>query len=136
MLNKTILMGRLTHDPELKKTPNDVSVATFTLAVERDYGKKDEKRETDFLDIVAWRHTADFVSKYFTKGQLVAIEGRIQTRTYEDKEQKKRKVWEIIADSVHFAESKKNGGDTSADSAPPDFNPFAGAAENDDELPF
>ena len=108
MLNTAILMGRLTADPELRHTPNNIPVTTFTLAVERSYAKSGEQRQADFIDIVAWRHTAEFVSRYFRKGQLVAVEGSIQTRTYTDKEGKKRKAFEIIADQVYFAESKKS----------------------------
>ena len=108
MLNTAILMGRLTADPELRHTPNDIPVITFTLAVERSYAKSGEQRQADFIDIVAWRYTAEFVSRYFQKGQLVAIRGSIQTRTYTDKEGKKRKAFEIIADQVHFAEGKRD----------------------------
>ena len=84
MLNKVILMGRLTKDPELRNTPNGVSVASFTLAVDRDYARQGEERKTDFINIVAWRNTADFVSKYFTKGQLVAVCGKLQVRSWDD----------------------------------------------------
>lgn len=110
MLNKAILMGRLTDNPELRRTPTDVTVTTFTLAVNRSYVKRDAERQTDFIDIVAWRQTAEFVCKYFKKGQLVAVEGSIQTRSYEDKNGVKRKVVEIVADAVHFCESKSQSG--------------------------
>ncbi len=96
MLNTAILMGRLTADPELRHTPNDIPVITFTLAVERSYAKSGEQRQADFIDIVAWRYTAEFVSRYFQKGQLVAIRGSIQTRTYTDKEGKKRRQADFI----------------------------------------
>lgn len=105
MLNKVILMGRLTKEPELRTTQSGVAVASFTLAVDRDY-KKDE---TDFINIVAWRGTAEFVSKWFTKGQLVAVSGRLQVRTYEDSDGKKRTATEVVADECFFAESKRNG---------------------------
>lgn len=107
MINHTILMGRLTHSPELKHTPSDVAVVKFTLAVDRGYAKNSEDKVTDFIDIVAWRNTAEFVCKYFKKGQLVAVEGSIQTRNYEDRDGNKRKAFEIVASQVHFAESKK-----------------------------
>ena len=108
MLNNVALMGRLTADPELRHTPNGTAVVTFTLAVGRSYAKAGTDRATDFIDIVAWRGTAEFVAKYFTKGQLVAIEGSIQTRTYQDKEGKNRKVFEVVANNVHFAESRRD----------------------------
>lgn len=106
MLNCAILMGRLTADPELRQTPNGISVVTFTLAVNRNFGAKGAERQTDFIDIVAWRSTAEFVSRYFRKGQLVAVEGSIQTRTYQDKQGNNRKAFEVVANQVHFAESK------------------------------
>ena len=104
MLNRAILMGRLTADPELRQTPNGVSVASFTLAVNRNYSKN-AQQQTDFIDIVAWRQTAEFVSRYFRKGQLVAVDGRIETRSYTDRNGVNRKAFEIVADQVHFAES-------------------------------
>lgn len=108
MLNVVTLVGRLTADPELRHTPNNIAVTSFNIAVGRSYSKAGEDRQTDFIDVVAWRSTAEFVSKYFKKGQLIAVEGSIQTRMYEDKEGKKRKVFEVIANSVHFIESKKS----------------------------
>ena len=105
MLNRTILMGRLTADPELKKTPNGISVTAFTLAVQRNY----QKEQTDFINIVAWRQTAEFVSRYFTKGQLIALEGAIQTRSYTDKNGNNRTAFEVVAEHVYFAESRKEG---------------------------
>ncbi len=108
MLNVAVLMGRLVADPELRHTANDVSVTSFTLAVDRSYVKSGTDRQVDFVDIVAWRSTADFVCKYFRKGQLVAVQGSIQTRSYTDKDGNKRKAFEIVADNVHFAESKRD----------------------------
>ncbi|HIZ55533.1 MAG TPA: single-stranded DNA-binding protein [Firmicutes bacterium] len=109
MLNRAILMGRLVADPELKQTPNGISVTSFRLAVERNYAPKDGgQRTADFIDIVAWRQTAEFVCRYFQKGQLVAVEGSIQTRAYEDKNGNKRTAVEVVADQVYFAESKKS----------------------------
>ncbi|UZT83200.1 single-stranded DNA-binding protein [Caproicibacterium sp. BJN0003] len=108
MLNVAVLMGRLTADPELRHTSNDIAVTSFTLAVDRSYVKSGAERATDFIDIVAWRNTADFVCKYFRKGQLVAVQGAIQTRSYTDRDGNKRKAFEIVADNVHFAESKRD----------------------------
>ena len=108
MINTAILMGRLTADPELRHTPNNVPVTSFTLAVNRSYAKSGSERQTDFIDIVAWRSTAEFVSTYFSKGQLVAVEGSIQTRTYQDKDGNNRKAVEIVANNVHFAEPKRD----------------------------
>lgn len=105
MLNNVVLMGRLTKDPELKQTPQGVSVATFSLAVDRNYGKTEEK-QTDFINITAWRSTADFVAKYFTKGQLVAVRGRLQTRQWQDQSGQKRYATDVVAEEVFFAESK------------------------------
>lgn len=105
MLNKAILMGRLTADPEMRSTPSGKKVCSFTLAVNRP-GKD---AGTDWIDIVAWEKTAEFVCKYFTKGQLVAVAGRIQTRSWEDNGGNKRKTTEVVAEEVHFAEAKKDG---------------------------
>ena len=111
MLNVAILMGRLVADPEIRHTPNDIAVTSFTIAVDRSYVKSGAERQADFIDIVAWRATAEFVCKYFRKGQMIAVQGSIQTRSYTDKDGNKRKAFEIVADNVHFADSKR---DTSA----------------------
>ncbi len=108
MLNVAVLMGRLVADPELRHTANDVAVTSFTLAVDRSYVKAGADRQADFIDVVAWRNTAEFVCKYFRKGQLMAVQGSIQTRTYTDSQGNKRKAFEIVADNVHFAESKRD----------------------------
>ncbi len=108
MLNTVILMGRLTADPELRHTPTNVPVTRFTLAVNRDYVKQGAERVTDFIDIVAWRSTAEFVNKYFHKGQLVAVQGSLQTRTYTDRDGNNRKVFEVVADNVYFAEPRRD----------------------------
>lgn len=129
MLNNVVLMGRLTKDPELKQTPQGVSVANFTLAVERNYSKGEEK-QTDFINIIAWRNTADFVSKYFTKGQLVAVRGRLQTRTWQDQNGQKRYATDVVADEVFFAESKGKAEQT-------DENPIMeGFSVSNEHLPF
>ena len=104
MLNRIILMGRLTRDPELKYTPQNVPVCTITLAVERAFARQGEQRETDFIDVVCWRNTAEFVSKYFRKGLLIAVEGRLQSRKWKDKFEQNRVSFEVIADNVYFAE--------------------------------
>lgn len=108
-LNVVALMGRLTKDPEMRKTPQGVSVATFTVAVDRSFVKQGEDRQADFIDIVCWRNTADFVCKYFQKGSMIALNGSIQTRTYQDKNGNNRKAVEVIADNVHFAGTKPSG---------------------------
>ena len=107
MFNLVVLTGRLTGQPELKTTPNGISVCTFGIAVDRAY-KKGEEKETDFLNVVAWRQTAEFVSKWFTKGSLIGIEGSIQTRKFTDKNGNNRTAFEIVANNVHFVESKKS----------------------------
>jgi len=152
MLNKIILMGRLTRDPELRSTQSGISVTSFSLAVERDFGRG-EDRQTDFFDIVAWRGTAEFVHKYFRKGQLVAVEGRLQTRKWDDRDGNKRISYEVVADNVYFAERKSDSPAPPADYGEPpppkqngaaeplpfDANApssFAALEDNDDELPF
>ena len=109
MLNHIVLMGRLTRDPELRRTNSGTAVATFTVAVDRDFasGTTGEK-ETDFIDCVAWRNTAEFVSKYFTKGRMAVVSGKLQIRQYNDKDGNKRKAAEVVADSVYFGDSNKD----------------------------
>lgn len=102
MINQVIIMGRLTADPELKHSTSDIPVCSFTLAVDGGYG---DKKRTDFIDCVAWRNTAEFICKYFVKGQLMAIQGKIQTRNYEDKQGNKRKSTEVVTDEAHFCGS-------------------------------
>lgn len=109
MLNVAAIMGRLVADPELKHTPNDIAVTTFTLAVDRSYAPAGSERQTDFIDVVAWRQTAEFVCRYFSKGRMMAVSGPIQTRRYEDKQGNKRKAFEIVANDVSFADSKDGG---------------------------
>lgn len=139
MLNKAILMGRLPADPELRHTQSNIPVTSFTLAVDRTFG---QDKQTDFLDIVAWRNTAEFVSKWFRKGMLVAVSGRIQTRTWEDKQGNKRKSVEVVADEAFFAESKKDSAPRSGSDAPVPFDlppvggDFAELGPDDSELPF
>ena len=109
MLNKIILMGRLTRDPELRHTQSGTPVASFSLAVDRDYKNQDGSKATDFVDIVAWRSTGEFVSKYFAKGRMAVVEGRLQMRDWQDKDGHKRRSAEVVADNVYFADSKKEG---------------------------
>jgi len=125
-------MGRLTTDPELKHTQSGVAVTSFTLAVDRSYVKAGEERQTDFITVVAWRGTAEFVCKYFRKGQLMVVQGSIQTRNFTDKDGNKRKAFEIVADNVHFAEGKKEKPDVAADDRQTDFEEIP----SDGDLPF
>ncbi len=109
MLNHIVLMGRLTRDPELRRTQSGVAVASFSLAVDRDYGKTETgDRQTDFIDIVAWRNTAEFVSKYFTKGRMAVVSGRLQLRDWQDKDGNKRRTAEVVADNVYFGDSRRD----------------------------
>ena len=115
MLNHIVLMGRLTRDPELRYTQSQTPVASFSLAVDRDFGGRDgSERQTDFIDIVAWRSTAEFVSKYFTKGSMAVVSGRLQIRDWTDRDGNKRRSAEVVADNVYFGESRRsreeNGG--------------------------
>ena len=148
MLNKIILMGRLTRDPELRRTGTGTAVTSFSLAVDRDFKSQSGEKETDFIDIVAWRSTAEFVSKYFTKGRMAVVEGRLQIRDWTDKDGGKLRSAEVVADNVYFGDSKRDGGDSSGysaapaykNAAPSNFNAggsdFAEIGEDDGELPF
>ena len=110
MLNHITIMGRLTRDPELRRTGSGIAVASFTLAVDRDFGGRDGgERETDFIDCVAWRHTGEFVSKYFTKGRMAVVSGRLQIRSWTDKDGNKRRSAEVVADNVYFGDSRRDG---------------------------
>ena len=114
MLNHSVIMGRLTRDPELRRTGSGIAVASFSVAVDRDFGKNENgEKETDFIDCVAWRNTAEYVSKYVTKGRMVAVSGRLQIRSWTDKEGNKRRTAEVVADNVYFGDSRRdseNGG--------------------------
>ncbi|NLG53766.1 MAG: single-stranded DNA-binding protein [Clostridiales bacterium] len=148
MLNKAILMGRLTRDPELKHTQSNIPVVTFTLAVDRGFGRNQETQQqtTDFINIVAWRNTAEFVSKYFRKGQLVAVSGRIQVRNWKDRDDNNRVSVEVVADECYFAEPKRSDysaspqiqeeEDTKSGSMPEVRSEFEELIGEDDELPF
>ncbi len=155
MLNKVILMGRLTRDPELKSTPTGASVVSFSLAVERNFARQGEQRQTDFINCVAWRNQAEFLAKYFVKGQLLALSGNLQTRQYDDKDGKRVYITEVVVDELHFAERRSDSqGAGMAPGAPvqqtaprtqqtaPQAAPQAAPADDfvllpdDDELPF
>ena len=115
MLNHIVIMGRLTRDPELRRTGSGIAVASFTVAVDRDFGGRDGgERETDFIDCVAWRQTGEFVSKYFTKGSMIVVSGRLQIRSWNDKEGNKRRSAEVVADNVYFGESKRSSGENAS----------------------
>ena len=115
MLNHIVIMGRLTRDPELRRTGSGIAVASFSLAVDRDYSPKDGgERETDFIDCVAWRQTGEFVSKYFTKGSMIVVSGRLQIRNWTDKEGNKRRSAEVVADNVYFGESRRSAESTAS----------------------
>lgn len=149
MLNHAVIMGRLTSDPELRTTPSGTSVTNFTVACNRDYGSNDEKR-CNFIDVVAWRGTAEFVTKYFHKGSMIIVQGEIQTRNYEDKNGYSRKAVEIVSDTVYFGEPKRKEPDESSRSScsppkqeetPPyragEFDDFQQVDFNEfDDLPF
>lgn len=110
MLNTIVLMGRLVADPELRTTNSGVSVTSFRIAVDRNFARQGEEKQTDFFDIVAWRNTAEFVSRYMTRGQLIAVQGSMQSRKWQDKDGNNRISWEVQADNVYFAESKRDSG--------------------------
>lgn len=131
-------MGRLTRDPELRHTQNGTAVASFTLAVDRDFkDKQTGEKETDFIDCVAWRHTAEFVSRYFARGRMAVVEGRLQIRNWTDKEGNKRRCAEVLADSVYFGDSRQSeGGNAPEDSFPPKQNQEFVEQDDDGELPF
>lgn len=132
-MNKAILVGRLTRDPELKSTANGTNVCSFSVAVNRRYKNAEGNYDADFINCTAWRQTAEFVSKYFTKGRMIGVVGSIQTRNYDDKDGKKVYVTEVAADEVHFVESK--GGNNNNTAPVADVNDFA-PIDDTDELPF
>ena len=132
MLNSAIIMGRLTANPELKTTPNGVSVTKFCVAVDRNYTKQVEEKQADFINVVAWRQAAEFVSKYFSKGSMIAVQGSIQTRNYEDSKGNKRTVVEIVAENVSFCGDKAEKPVV----APQTTDVDTESLSDDDELPF
>lgn len=132
-LNRCIVMGRMTRDPELRHTQSGVSVASFTLAVDRDFKARNGEKETDFIDVTAWRSTAEFVEKYFAKGSMAVVDGRLQTRSYNDKSGNKRKAVEIVADSVYFGSAKKNDTESNTER---NYEPEFAEYDDEEELPF
>ena len=131
MLNKCFLLGRMTKDPEIRRTNGGTAVTSFTLAVDRDFKTNGEK-ETDFIEVVAWRNTAEFVSKYFSKGRMAIVEGRLQIRDWTDKNGNKRRTAEVVADNVYFGDSKRENKED------PEYKQadLAKISEEDGELPF
>jgi single-strand DNA-binding protein len=150
MLNKIFIMGRLTRDPELRRTQNGTAVTSFTLAVDRDFKNADGTKDTDFIDVVAWRNTAEFVSKYFSKGRMIVVSGSLQSRKWQDRNGQNRISWEVIADNVYFGDSKRDSaGDMGGSYAAPAYTapdggysaPVGGPTgfteiEDDGDLPF
>lgn len=138
MLNHIVLQGRLTRDPELRRTGTGTAVASFTLAVDRDFGK--EEKETDFIECVAWRQTGEFVSKYFTKGRMAVVSGRLQIRGWTDKDGNNRKTAEVVADNVYFGDSKKEQAEEYIGFVKRDIvepkNDFALLDDSGEQLPF
>ena len=134
-LNHIIIMGRMTKDPEIRYTQSQTPVASFTIACDRDYQQGGSERQTDFLDCVAWKHEAEFVSKYFAKGSMAVVSGRLQIRDWTDREGNKRRSAEVVADNIYFGESKRKAGE-----APPladtSTTSFQELADDDGELPF
>ena len=141
MLNTVIIMGRLTRDPEMRSTQSGVAVASFTLAVDRDFGGRDGgEKQTDFIDCTAWRHTAEFVSKYFSKGRMAVVSGRLQIDNYTDNDGNKRKSAKVVADNIYFGDSKKDGTTGGQSDEASSFTPapsgFVTVDVDDSELPF
>ena len=140
MLNHIVLMGRLTRDPELRRTGAGHAVTSFTIACDRDFAPQGGERETDFIDIVTWRSTAEFAQKYFAKGSMIVVSGRLQFRDWTDKDGNKRRSAEVVADNVYFGESKKQTApvpNSSEDDSPnyPQYPPYP-LATDDEPLPF
>ena len=141
MLNKVVLMGRLTKDPELRRTGSGTAVTSLSLACDRDFKSQSGDKETDFIEVVAWKNTAEFVSKYFSKGRMAVVEGRLQIRDWTDKAGNKRTTAEVVADNVYFADSKRS---ESNENQKENFNALSGRlnddfvpiSEEDGEIPF
>ena len=141
MLNKIVLMGRLTKDPELRRTGSGTAVTSFSLACDRDFKSQSGDKETDFIEVVSWKNTAEFVSKYFGKGRMVVVDGRLQIRDWTDKAGNRRTTAEVVADNVYFADSKRS---ESNDNQKENFNALSGRlsddfvpiSEEDGEIPF
>ncbi len=144
MINTVVLMGRLTYDPELRTTPNGISVIQFQVACDRNFQRSGEERKADFIDVTAWRQTAEFVSRYFHKGSMIAVEGSIQTDNYTDNNGNKRKSFQVVANNVSFCGSKaESGANTNPAYSQPapsyasaDSSDFEEIVDDDDDLPF
>lgn len=140
MLNRIVLIGRLTRDPELRFTQSGIAVASFTLAVDRNFKNAQGERETDFIDIVVWRQQAELCANYLSKGKLAAVDGSLHIRSYETQDGQKRKAAEVVADNVRFLSPKEGGSGFQNQAPPPENSPFAGNADEvmvgDDDLPF
>ena len=144
MLNKIIIMGRLTRDPELRRTASSTAVAGFTLAVDRDFKSQNGEKSTDFIDVVAWRNTAEFVAKYFTRGRMAVVEGRLQIRDWKDKDGNNRRSAEVVAENVYFGDSKRDGAPAGDYAAPmggyaapvSTTSSFSEIEDEDGDLPF
>ena len=140
MLNKIIIMGRLTRDPELRRTGSGTAVTSFSLACDRDFKSQSGEKETDFIEVVAWKNTAEFVSKYFSKGRMAVVEGRLQIRDWTDREGGKRVATEIVADNVYFGDSKRDSDSGTASSYSDTLSgmtqDFSEISEEDGEIPF
>lgn len=138
MLNKIVLMGRLTRDPEFRRTGSGTAVTSVTLAVNRDFKERDGSKKADFIDVVAWKGTAEMLAKYFTKGRMAVVEGRLQLRDWTDKDGNKRRIAEVVANTVYFGDSKRDD----VQSAPSGMNPASVSADGfqeidgDEDLPF
>lgn len=144
MLNHITIMGRMVRDPELRRTQSGTAVTSFTLAVDRDFKSPSGEKETDFIDVVAWRNTAEFVCNYFTKGRMAVAEGRLQIREWKDKDGNNRRTAEVVADNMYFADSRRDSA-PSGDYAPPSYGApaqsdygggFSELTEQDGDLPF
>lgn len=141
MINVVVLMGRLTADPELRTTPNGISVTSFSIAVDRAYQKAGTERQTDFINCVAWRQTAEFITKYFQKGSLIAVNGTLQQRSYTDKDGNKRTAYDVVIDNASFCGSKSEGSTRPRSDEPASFSnagmgDFEEITMSDDDLPF
>ena len=136
MLNHINIMGRLTKDPELRRTGNGVAVVSFTIACDRDFSGKSSEKETDFIEVTAWRNTAEFVSKYFTKGRMAVVSGRLQIRKWKDKDGNDRKTAEVVADNVYFGDSKSSSNVQDFVPSTEPLQDYAVVDGDDDSLPF
>lgn len=141
MINVVVLMGRFTADPELRTTPNGISVTSFSIAVDRAYQKAGTERQTDFINCVAWRQTAEFITKYFQKGSMIAVNGTLQQRSYTDKDGNKRTAYDVVIDNASFCGSKSEGSTRPRSDEPASFSnagmgDFEEITMSDDDLPF